>query len=178
MIPNKLKLPLIVLSIILGGLLFYRCNKDPKPDMTDTKLTEADQAKVIVGKNKITVVTRNPDGTNNVSTKYVPEHATVVLKKNGDVVFDVKTFGFEAEPGIGAAGTTLGAALTLDLQFFYYKRTALTAGLGIQMASKPKVMPFAAVSYRLPWDVVSNTSLIAGYAPLQKSPVLGLRVRF
>jgi len=178
MLTNKLKLTLITLLVLVSGLLLYRCNRDPKSDFTSTKLEEDDQAKVIIGNNKVTVVKRNPNGTNNISTKYIPDHATVTLKKDGTIDFKVQNFGFEAAPGIGVIGTSIGGAVSLDLQFMYWKRTALTAGIGVQMVAHPKVMPFVAVAYRLPWDVVSNTSVIAGYAPLQKSPVLGLRVRF
>ena len=178
MIPEKLKLPVLIGLIAAIGLFLYKCNVDPKPNPTDIKLQADDNAKVVVGKNKITVVRRDSNGNPIADTKFIPDHATVTIKKNGDVEFTVKQVGLQFEPGIGIMGYSKGGALELDVQFAYWKRIGFSTGLGVQMTAKPDIIPFAAVVYRLPWDVVSNTSITLGYAPLQKSPVAGLRVRF
>lgn len=177
-ISTKFKAYILAALVLVLGLFLRKCNVDPKPNPTDIKLQTDDNAKVIVGKNKITVVRRDKDGNPVGETKFIPDHATVTIKKNGNVEFTVKQIGLQFEPGIGVMGYSNGGALALDTQFAYWKRIGFTAGLGVQMKSKPDIIPFVAASYRLPWDVVSNTSVTLGYAPLQKSPVIGLRVRF
>lgn len=178
MIPNKLKIPALIALVIAIGLFLRRCNVDPVTNPSDVKLETNDQAKVIVDKNKITVVKRDKDGNVKAETKYIPDHATVTYHKDGTVEFKVKTIGLQFEPGIGTLLYDKGSALSLNVQFAYYRRIGFIGGLGVQLAKNPAVVPFVAVGYRLPWEMVSNTSVMFGYAPVQKSPVLGLRIRF
>lgn len=178
MIPNKLKLIALVGLTLMIGLLLHKCNVDPKPNPTDIKLNADDQAKIIVDKNKITVVKRDKNGNAIGETKFIPDHATVIYKKNGEIEFKVQQLGFQFEPGIGVIGVDRTAALSLDVQFAYWKRIGFNAGVGVQIKSKPSAVPFVAASYRLPFNMISNTSLMLGYAPVQKSAVAGLRIRF
>lgn len=183
---NKLKLFGVVIAVIAGALLLARCNRERVPSYAPT-LTDTDQAKVLIDHNKVTVVKRNPNGTTDVSTKFVPDRGEIVFKKDGSVEIHVKEFGWIAEPGIGLFVSSEGAALSLDCQVMYWRRMGLNVGsgirVGIQARNANEVMrdglrPFVAVSYRLPWNIVSNTSTYVGYAPINKLVVLGLRVKF
>lgn len=183
---NKLKLALIAVGVIVAGLLLYRCNRDPKPDMSIV-LNNDDQAKVSVNGNKVTVVRRNPDGTTKTETKHVPENAVVTYKKNGEVEINVKQYGWKVQPGIGAIASAEGLALSLDVRLAYWRRMGLNVGTGIRLgvdassvnnAVKNSIRPFVALSYQLPFDRLSNTSVLLGYQPVQSQVCFGVRVKF
>jgi hypothetical protein len=183
---NKLKLVAFLCMALGIGFLISRCNRDPKPSQNLT-LSDKDQAKVLIEKNKVSVATRNPDGSTKVISKYVPKHATITVEKDGTVDVNVQQFGFSADPGLGAIATSEGLSLSLDLQVMYWRRMGLNVGTGLRLGASVKnanefmtnvVRPFVAVSYRLPWDVVSNTSVLAGYEPLHKNICAGLRIQF
>lgn len=183
---GKIRLAGIGIVILLCAFALYRCNKDPKP-ASNLDLDKGDQAKVSVDGNKITVIKRNPDGSTKVETKYVPDKATVTYRQNGEVDIDVRQFGWKAEPGIGAIASAEGMALSLDVRTLYWKRMGLNFGLGIRFGVETKSLdlivrnslrPFVGVSYRLPFERVSNTSILVGYQPVQSLVCIGARVKF
>jgi|WetSurMetagenome_2_1015567.scaffolds.fasta_scaffold179201_3 hypothetical protein len=174
-----------ILLIALGIVfLIYKCNRDPKPSQNVT-LDTKDQAKVFVEKNKITVVKRNVDGSTSTTTKFVPKNGTITVGKDGSVDVNIRQFGWSADPGIGAIISSEGLSLSLDLQVMYWKRMGLNVGSGFRSTSsknandfvKDAFRPFVGVSYRLPWNIVSNTSVLTGYEPLQKQLCFGIRVQ-
>jgi hypothetical protein len=183
---NKLKLFGLVVAVIAGALLLRQCNREKVPSYAPI-LAADDQAKVLIDHNKITVVKRNPNGTTDVSTKFVPDRGEVIFKKDGSVEIHVKQFGWIAEPGMGYILSAEGSALALDCQVMYWRRMGLNAGVGMRLGVKAitanelmrdGLRPYLAISYRLPWNIVSNTSTMVGYAPLNKLVVVGLRVKF
>lgn len=183
---NKLKLFGLVITVAASALLLARCNRERVPSYAP-KLADSDQAKVLIDHNKVTVVKRNPNGTTDVSTKFVPDRGEVVFKKDGTVEIQVKQFGWIAEPGIGLLVSSEGAALSLDCQVMYWRRMGLNVGTGVRLGIdahtaneviRDGLRPFVAASYRLPWNIVSNTSAMVGYAPIHKQIVVGVRVKF
>jgi hypothetical protein len=181
---NKMKIILLGILAVAIALVLLRCNRDPKPT-PGIKLEEKDQAKVFVEKNKITVVKRNVDGSTSTTTKFVPKNGTVTVGKDGSVDINVRQFGWSADPGVGAIVSSEGLSLSLDLQVIYWKRMGLNVGSGFRSTSskdandfiKEAFRPFVGVSYRLPWNIVSNTSVLTGYEPLQKQLCFGIRVQ-
>jgi hypothetical protein len=113
---------------------------------------------------------------------YQPDPGSTVISTDphGSVTVIVKQVGIGFQPGIGAAYSDR-LRLTLDARVAYYKRWGLNPGLAFRLGGSTDlneiVKPYLAVSYALPFDLVSNTSCFVG-VKLDKGVIGGLRVRF
>lgn len=183
---DRIKILGIAAFVIALGFVLRRCNRDPQTPSSLPSLASNEQAKVFVDGDRVTVIKRNADGSDNVTTKYVPEHGTITFEKDGTVNISVKEFGYQIEPGVGLLASNEGAAVAFDVQLLYWKRIGLNLGTALRIGVPAKnvddvirdgVRPFIAVSYRLPWKLLSNTSVMLGYEPLQRVPCLGIRIQ-
>jgi hypothetical protein len=177
------KLKIIGLIVLLASVVVW-LNREPAPPAVQSVTLAADEkAKVLISDKKITVVKRKADGAQKTDVHYVPDTATVTYKDDGNVSVYVKQAGLKLGPGVGAAVIGKDTTITLDTQVAYWRRMNLHIGVGFRTQSTPgafheHVRLFGAVGYQLPWTWTQNTSILVGYAPVQKAAVAGLRLKF
>ncbi len=170
-----LKNPLHAGIVILVALILVlsKCGRNtPSPDLT---LKDNEKAKIVIKKGSVGVAQRGKQSV----TKYAPDRTTIVVDNDGMVRVHVKTFGVGIQPGIGAGIVGDRLMLTLDTRWVYWRRLGLHTGTGIDFNKSHTLLnPYFALSYALPFDVVSNTSIYVGKRMLKSELVLGLRVAF
>lgn len=164
----KSKLILACLGVISLLILYIKaCTNDPVPNTTSSVMPT--NTVVVQGHNLIT----------NQGTTYVPGPTTITVQ-NGQINVKAKKFGVSLDPGIGAAFYRDKLLLSTDLRIVYLHRFSLHGALlwspteeYVQDIIKPSIF----VSYALPYQKFSNTSVFVG-ATIDQRLIAGIRLGF
>lgn len=163
-----IKIGLILASII--GLALWLSHKN-KPQVIN--------GPAVIGNNGDTLIIHQPGHPD--ANVYQPQPNTTVISTDphGNVTVTVKHFGIGFDPGIGVSYVEK-LRLALDARVLFYNRFGLNTGLAFSLSNNytlgDVVKPFAAISYALPFNKFSNTSVYAGVT-LDKFIIGGVRVR-
>lgn len=131
-------------------------------------------ATISVDGHKVTI-----EKNNERITKYAPEGTKIVINKDGSVKVVSRQFGFCREFGMGLLVDGRHIALQADVKLAYLRRLGFHANLGVTTAdARLLLIPALSVSYNLPWEVVSNTSVFIGHSVAGDAWVTGARVSF
>lgn len=120
--------------------------------------------------------------TNNERTrKYAPKGTKIVVNKDGSLRVVSRQYGLTREFGVGLAFEDSHVMPALDVKLAYYMRFGLNAGMGVRLNDKLSLStfrPYAAISYALPFNATSNTSIFVGHSLVSDQWVTGVSVRF
>lgn len=113
-------------------------------------------------------------------TKVYPSvrRGTLTQMESGELEAKIKTKGFVVEPGLTIyAGD--GLRLGLDVQYAYWKRWGLLAGITVPATKRSihNIRAHAGVSYDIP-NRFFRTSAVWGGVDTRGTPAIGLRTRF
>jgi len=185
---NKLKWGLIFVGALTVAGILYEGWRELRelflkvpPSMSD-RLKEDEREKIIIDSNgDVKRIKRGKDGktqTEKIDTG--SEKVELIIKDDGTVLYQTKTFGLLLEPGFNI-GIDLGADsnqffLGPDIRFAYYKNFGLISGLSTDGGLK-HFCGHLDLGYRLPFAHFRNTSVYVGYNT-RKSIQTGLRVKF
>jgi len=168
-IVSNFKLYAIAAVIILMGLFgFKACKKITKiqdKQVTSPVLTPDQKEKIIVDptNHKITVITKNPDGTTTSKDTYLPDRPTAVIEdNNGKLSIIEHKFGVETRPYLGVGGSLDGTArIHAGMDLWYFHKLDLGLGLDLNAGVFKQVSDFrdTRLSINASYNVYSNTSL-------------------
>ena len=181
---NSQKIGLGILLVVLALMSLKYCDNRKIKQITDSNLTKEEQVAIIVNPNTGTVTTVRRNRKNKKETTQVEKpidgarEIRIGVSPEGRVKVIARSKGFIFEPGIGV-GFDGDALISLDTQFYFYRRWGVLGGVSVPMASirANKLSLYAAASYQLPFKMLSNTSVYAGYNT-DKEIQVGARVRF
>lgn len=153
---DKIKLYGIVAAVVLSGLFgFKACRKHDKTVDANTSnpvLKPGEKEKIIVDPVKHTITVVTPTGTN---TTYLPDRPTSVTEdKDGKLTVQVKTWGTECRPYMGA-GFDGHARLNIGLDGLYFHKFDFGGGLKLN----PVMLKDTRLDINASWNFYSNTSL-------------------
>ena len=154
----------IALGIVALGVGIWWINRADVSDTPPDALGPGDIARVIVkGKNITTITPRK------TVKEYAPGGADIRLREGGDVIVNVRKFGFSLAPGMGVAYADSRIKLGVDVRLIYWRRMGGHFGFTLDptmQQAKDIVRPAAFASYALPirWleDLDISTSLCLG----------------
>ena len=179
----------LFVSSFLGLVLLFNLVKYHNRTITEATspiLKGEEHEKIIVDTRTktVTVVTKSDDTKTNTSQQQVKvlsegERQAVITEDNqGHLSVYSPKWGYVFEPGecIFYSDTF---RIGLDTQWFYWQRYGVITGLGINFNNNQRrnIDGFIAVSYNLPFETFSNTSIYTGYS-FKQQLVVGGRVKF
>jgi hypothetical protein len=156
-----------VISLLVLWLLHKR-SVSAIPPNTD--------ATISVDGNTVTI-----ERNNEHIVKYAPRGTKIVINKDGSVKVVSKQYGLCREFGGGMMIEGRKPMLMLDVKVAYVQRFGLHVNLGIDIVAPHLVdvfHPAVSLSYNLPIQALSNTSLFVGHSLTSDQWITGLRVRF
>lgn len=168
----RFKILLGAAFLLPTALVFRGCRPTtvPAPSGVSAKtvppLPTNDAAKVYVAPHNLMVQT--PQG---VTSKYVPETASVDITKTGEVLVHVKEFGFERAPFLGFQGSD-AFRIAFGVDLFYFNKLDLGIGAGDQIGAHTPII-FAKAT----WVVWQQLEVGLTYDNLQH-PGLIVAVKF
>ena len=171
---SKIGAGVIAAALSLG--LVRHCDRDRITPTEPGKLAPGEKERIEIKGRTLTVI--RADTT--VKT-FVPGGVKVRIGEDGRVSVDAKKFGLCRDFGMGAAWNGDKLKLELDTKFLYYRRLGLHVGTTYDpTASKLRDIArlLAFVSYTVPHDSFTNTSLWLGAELFPKKYATGIRLAF
>lgn len=159
-----------IIVAVIGFLLWFARKRGVSviPPNTDATIS-IENGRVTIDKNNERIV------------RYAPKGTKIIVNKDGSVKVVSKQYGLSREFGVGIAVEKAMVLPMLDVKLAYYSRFGLNAGMGVNFSNRLSLAsfrPFVGVSYALPFNAVSNTSLFVGHSLVSENWVTGIRVRF
>jgi hypothetical protein len=167
---KRLAIEVGVITAVIGLLLWFAHKRGVSviPPHTD--------ATISIDNDTVTIATNNER-----TRKYAPKGTTIVVNKDGSLRVVSKQYGLTHEMGVALAFEDSYVMPALDIKLAYYMRFGLNAGTGFRLNGKLSAAtfrPYVAVSYALPFNAVSNTSIFVGHSLVSEHWITGLSVRF
>lgn len=167
---KRLAIELGVIGLVIGLALWFAHKRGVSviPPNTD--------ATISIDGNRVTI-----DENNKHITQYAPKGTKIVINKDGSVKVISKQYGLCHEVGAGVMLEDRTVMPLINLRLAYYGRFGFNVGIGVNFRSQLSLntfRPFAALSYALPFNALSNTSLFAGHSLVSQNWVAGVQVRF
>jgi hypothetical protein len=161
---NKTTLVFIGLFLLVCGLWYAEHQLKRDEIINAPVLKENEKVKVIIDPNTKTVkeVRRDKNGKQIIKQTSGGRNTVIVVDDKCNVTVQTRTKGLIFEPGL-TLGYTERARWGLDVQFFFWNRFGLNTGVTAALQGNT-VYPraFIGALYTLPFNVVSNTSIVAG----------------
>ena len=181
---NKQKIFLGVLLVVLAAMSLQYCDRRKIRQITDKNLTKDEQTAIIVDPTtgSVTTIRRNRKDKKGTTQVERPIDGSrdirIGVSPEGRVKFIARTKGYIFEPGVGI-GFDGDAQLSLDAQFYFFRRWGALGGVSIPMSDfrVNKLSLFVGGCYALPFRYTHNTSVYVGYNT-RKEIQFGARVRF
>ena len=180
---DKQKIILGVLLVVLAAMSLKYCDRQKIRQITDKNLTKDEQTAIIVDPTtgSVTTIRRNRKDKKGTTQVERPIDGSrdirIGVSPEGRVKFIARTKGYIFEPGIGI-GFDGDALLSLDTQFYFFRRWGALGGVSIPTTFKVnRLSLFAGVSYQPHIKYFSNTSVYVGYNT-HREIQFGARVRF
>lgn len=171
---------LILVGLFLGliGLLSHIRNASRKlNEAVSPILKDNEKEKIVVDTQSKTVTVVSRDGNKQVVNITEGTRNAVITEDNqGHLSVWSPTHGFVFEPGISVF-TSDRFRVGGDVQWYYWRSYGVLTGVGVNLNGKKDFDEYIAVSYNLPFHVVSDISIFTGYS-VHKNLVFGLRDKF
>lgn len=167
---------LIILSVLGLKYEFQRDSK-VKQEIHSTTLKE-DVVEKYSARKGVTAIKRTRKTEKGVVTERVADGARDVsleVLKDGTTRITARTHGFIFEPNL-ALWTSDSVRLGLDSNVYFYRRWSVSVGAGCSVRDSKTWEAYGAISYTLPIESFSNTSLFAGYGT--RGPLAGIKLKF
>lgn len=166
----------LVAAALLLGLVRY-CDRDRVAPTEPNVLAPNERERIEVKGRTVTVI-----GSDRTTRTFAPNGVTVSVRRDGTVKVDVKKIGFTRELGLGVALTGESKLkVSLDYKLAYYRRLGFHLGATFDHHVERAMniaRPMAIISYSMPSEKFSNTSLFAGTELFPSCYVVGLRLAF
>lgn len=155
-------------ALVFFGLGFYAGNKNKAVHLDGPANISNEGSVLVIGQeDKPVLRIYQPD----------PRSTVISTDQKGNVKIKVKHVGYGFQPGIGF-GYSDRLRLTLDARLLYWDRFGLNGLLALSPDhNATAVQPFFVLTYALPFEYLSNTSLFAG-TWFDKTFIGGVRVKF
>lgn len=167
---KRLAIEIGVIAAVIGLLLWFAHKRGVSviPPNTDATIS-IDGDVVTIEKN------------NERTRKYAPKGTKIVVNKDGSLRVISRQYGLTLEPGIAIAFEDSKVMPAIDVKLAYYMRLGLNTGMGFLVNEKVTLStfrPYVSVSYALPFNAASNTSLFVGHSLVSDQWMTGLGIRF
>jgi hypothetical protein len=110
------------------------------------------------------------------TTERFERRAVITEDVEGNLHIWAPKSGAVLEAGVLVGARRDGVCLGLDGQLLYYKAWGLNVGVNALLRGRMLPRAYVGVSYSLPWEAFSNTSVLVGI-DTSKEAVIGIRVR-
>lgn len=184
---NKKYLFLSLLTVILGALLLKRCDNKKIKEITDEHLKPGESTAIIIdaNTNQITEITQRNMGHDRLSqpiresVKSIDgaRNLRISINEQGRISYIFRTWGFEFSPGVGAYYSSSHTGVTLNDNFFFYRKHEALVGLRFALIGSKEIRPYIGYAYSPKFKYFSNTSLVFGI-DLDKNFVISTNTKF
>lgn len=168
---------LIALLTALGLRLHFIKDKALKEEIHSTVLKE-DVVEKYSARKGVSAIKRTRQTPKGPVTERVADGARDVsleVLKDGTTRITARTKGFIFEPNL-AVWTSDSVRLGIDTNLYFYKRFSLSTGIGCSLRDGRTWEGYGAVSYTLPIESFSNTSVFAGWGT--RGALVGIKIKF
>lgn len=161
----------------LGLRLHFLANKNLKEEIHSTNLKE-DVVEKYSARKGVASIKRTRQTPKGPVTERVADGArdiSLEVLKDGTTRVTARTRGFIFEPNV-AIWASDSPRVGVDTNLYFYRRFSLSLGFGCSLRDGKTWEGYGGVSYTLPIESFSNTSLFAGYGT--RGPVAGIKIKF
>lgn len=158
-IPLRYKLSLVGVVYLLSLLLVFRMFHHSSSGGTSPShvvLPPDDVAKVYASNNRLVVQTQK-----GITSQYVPENATVEIKKNGEVLTHVQEVGLSHDPYVGLSVGDK-PRLQVGMNLLYANRISLGTGIGFGLDRPDSFLTIARLNVNVSYNIYRDTRVFIG----------------